>query len=227
MSEPIMAAGVICKAPSGRVLLMHRTDGEGWAWPGGVLKDGETAEQAAWREVWEECRYRLGSVGVELMRSTKNGVDFTTFVCPVESEFVPTMNHEHDSFMWADPEAALLQAKATQGNGALGRADSADDGLDEPSIPPSLTMADQDPDLEDDLSDEDADLILSVLGDLEARLERLEGDCATDSTTPVHGQGAAELEAALEGNAEPIPAGSGYPSPLDWESDFGPVPVRV
>jgi ADP-ribose pyrophosphatase YjhB (NUDIX family) len=33
---------------------MQRADGEGWAWPGGRLKDGETAEQAAMREFFEE-----------------------------------------------------------------------------------------------------------------------------------------------------------------------------
>ena len=34
-AEIVKAAGVICKAPSGRVLLMHRTDGEGWLGPVG------------------------------------------------------------------------------------------------------------------------------------------------------------------------------------------------
>jgi ADP-ribose pyrophosphatase YjhB (NUDIX family) len=52
--------------------MMRRTDGEGWAWPGGRLKDGETAEQAAWREFFEETGYRFEDVGKPLMRSVKN-----------------------------------------------------------------------------------------------------------------------------------------------------------
>ena len=212
-AEIVKAAGVICKAPSGRVLLMHRTDGEGWAWPGGVLKDGETPEQGAWREVWEECGYRLGDVGAQLMRRVKDGVDFVTFICPVESEFVPRMNHEHDSWMWADPEAALEQAKAANGS-ALAMADSAEtEGLG-PEVPQMLyPVADEDgledpaEDPEDDLDDDLADLILAELESLDQRLQRFE-DCRSDggdqpSNTPVHGAGgAAELEAALEEGAD-------------------------
>jgi ADP-ribose pyrophosphatase YjhB (NUDIX family) len=70
--EPIRAAGVIARSPQGRVLMMRRTDGEGWAWPGGRLKDGETAEQAAWREFFAETGYRFEDVGKPLMRSVKN-----------------------------------------------------------------------------------------------------------------------------------------------------------
>lgn len=169
-AEITRAAGCICKAPSGRVLLMHRTDGEGWAWPGGGLKDGETAEKAAWREVHEETGYRLGDVGAQLMRSIKNGVDFTTFVCPVESEFVPVMNHEHDSFMWADPEAALEQAKSASAPMAV-----ADSAKDEPEIPPPLYPV---TDGEGDLDEETANAILAELEVLEARLGRIESQAA-------------------------------------------------
>jgi 8-oxo-dGTP pyrophosphatase MutT (NUDIX family) len=173
-AEPIRAAGVICKAPSGRVLLMHRTDGEGWAWPAGGLKDGETPEQAAWREVWEECGYRLGDVGAQLTRSTKNGVDFTTFICPVESEFVPRMNHEHDSWMWADPEAALAQAKSASEPMAV--ADSADEEVPIPAVNADEGEGLDDPaDPVDDLDDETADAILAAIEDLDQRLQLKEG----------------------------------------------------
>ena len=205
-AEMVRAAGCILKAPSGRVLLMHRTDGEGWAWPAGGLKDGETPEQGAWREVFEETGRRLGDVGAQLMRSTKNGVDFVTFICPVDDEFVPRMNHEHDSYMWADPEAVLEQAKAANGSGSMAMADSAEletppmlnnsgdeieDGLDAPADP------------EDDIPDDLADLILAELETIEARLTAIE-DCRSDdddqpNAEPVHGAGgAAELEQALD-----------------------------
>lgn len=114
----IRAAGVIARSPSGRVLLCRRTDGQGWAWPGGGIKEGETAAQAAWREFFEETGFRLGSVGAQLMQRVKDDgdglVDFTTFVVDVESEFVPRMNHEHSAWGWFDPVGLLEEAKAAR-----------------------------------------------------------------------------------------------------------------
>ena len=102
--EPTRAAGVICRCPAtGRVLMLKRTDGEGWAFPGGVIEPGETPEQAAWRETLEECSYRLGDVGQRLMRRVKDGVDFCTFLTDVEAEFVPRLNGEHSA--WAPAQA--------------------------------------------------------------------------------------------------------------------------
>jgi 8-oxo-dGTP pyrophosphatase MutT (NUDIX family) len=106
MAEPIRAAGVIARSPEGRVLMMNRTDGEGWSWPGGVIKDGENADEAAMREFFEETNYRLGRIA-PLMRRVRDGVDYSMYI----SEFVPTLNHEHSAYMWADPQAALEEAR--------------------------------------------------------------------------------------------------------------------
>jgi 8-oxo-dGTP pyrophosphatase MutT (NUDIX family) len=111
MTTPVKAAGCIIRAPSGRILMMRRTDGEGWAFAGGTMKDGETAEQAAWRETFEETNYRLGDVGKFLMRRNKDGVDFTTFVADVEAEFVPKLNHEDSAYGWFEPNAVLEEAE--------------------------------------------------------------------------------------------------------------------
>ena len=121
---PVRAAGVIARSPQGRVLLCNRTDGEGWAWPGGGLKPGETPEQCAWREFFEETGYRLGGVGQPLMRRIKDGCDFTTFICNVEDEFVPRLNHEHSAYGWFD--GATLLCEAEEGGGAEG--DDQDEG---------------------------------------------------------------------------------------------------
>ena len=91
--------------------MVRRTDGEGWAFPGGGLKEGESPEQAAYREFWEETGYRLGSVGKLQMRRIKDGVDFSTFTASVDDEFVPTLNHEHDAWAWVDPMTTLDEAK--------------------------------------------------------------------------------------------------------------------
>jgi 8-oxo-dGTP pyrophosphatase MutT (NUDIX family) len=112
MSNPdnVRAAGVICRSPHGRILMVRRTDDGTWAFPGGGIKDGEDAAQCAWREFFEETGYRLGDAGKPLMQRVKDGVDFTTFVTDCEDEFVPKLNHEHSEWAWLDPRTALAEA---------------------------------------------------------------------------------------------------------------------
>ena len=220
MDQPVTyAAGVIAKAPTGRILMVKRTDTGEWAFPGGRLEGDETAAEAAYREFWEETQYRLGSVGMQLMQRRKDDgagmVDFVTFIAPVESEFVPILDYEHSAFAWLDADEVFSENRAE----SLAIADSA-----EIETPPLLQdqgdefekdlddPAPADDDL-DDLDDETADLVLSVISDLEARLERLEcdddePDPALDRESlarpetkpqPVHGaSGAAELSKALD-----------------------------
>ena len=45
--------------PQGRVLLIQRSDNRLWAMPGGMVEVGETAAQAAEREIWEETGVRV------------------------------------------------------------------------------------------------------------------------------------------------------------------------
>jgi 8-oxo-dGTP pyrophosphatase MutT (NUDIX family) len=110
MSESVKAAGVIARAPSGRVLICERTDGAGWCWPGGHQKEGETPEKCAIREFWEETGYRLGAVK-PFMRRVKDGVDFSTFIADVEEEFSVKLQHEHSAWMWADSKRLFDDAK--------------------------------------------------------------------------------------------------------------------
>ena len=50
----ITAAGIMFRAPSGKVLMLRRSAGEDhagqWSLPGGKVKDGESAANAAVRE---------------------------------------------------------------------------------------------------------------------------------------------------------------------------------
>jgi len=58
---PVVAVGAVV-VRDGRVLLVQRGQepSEGlWTFPGGVLELGETLEEAAAREVWEECGLRI------------------------------------------------------------------------------------------------------------------------------------------------------------------------
>jgi hypothetical protein len=90
----------------GKILLCRRTDGLGWAFPGGCLKDGETIEQCAIRECLEETGYRCGHAGKLLCRRVKDDVDFTTFHRDIDDEFTPKFNHEHDAHVWINPDYA-------------------------------------------------------------------------------------------------------------------------
>jgi hypothetical protein len=102
----IIAAGILFKSPRGHILFCRRTDGLGWAFPGGVKKDHESIEQCAVRECMEETGYRAGHTGTLLCRRVKDECDFTTFLYDSDDEFVPRFNHEHDAYVWVDPNYA-------------------------------------------------------------------------------------------------------------------------
>jgi 8-oxo-dGTP pyrophosphatase MutT (NUDIX family) len=99
-----VAAGILFKANTGRILLCRRTDGLGWAFPGGVQKEGETLTGCAVRECVEETGYNPGVAGKLLCRRVKDDVDFTTFLHNCADEFIPKFNHEHDAFTWVNPD---------------------------------------------------------------------------------------------------------------------------
>jgi 8-oxo-dGTP pyrophosphatase MutT (NUDIX family) len=107
----IKAAFVLFRAPSGRVLLLQRAKAEDhggeWSLPGGKIRANESAEQAAIREVYEECAYRCGHVGKLHTRRVKDGVDALTFLPDCEEEWQPKLNKEHLNFLWLDPQDAL------------------------------------------------------------------------------------------------------------------------
>lgn len=107
MPDPVVkAAGTAFVDPDGYVLFLRRGEngdhaGE-WCFPGGGIEDGEDAEQAARRESGEE----IGPVpDGELSRIahlvSDEGVDFTTFRQDVAARFKPTLNDEHDDYIWA------------------------------------------------------------------------------------------------------------------------------
>jgi 8-oxo-dGTP pyrophosphatase MutT (NUDIX family) len=100
------AAGILFKSPNGNVLFCRRTDGLGWAFPGGVQKPHETIESCAVRECLEETGYLTGHAGKLLTRRVRDDVDFTTFLYDTDDEFVPKLNHEHDAYVWLNPDYA-------------------------------------------------------------------------------------------------------------------------
>jgi len=104
----IRAAGVMFVAPDGAVLLMRPADTGLWAFPGGKLKEGETAEDGALREIEEETGRKVKPENLRYWtRRSKRGVDFTTFAVKVDGRFDPELSDEHDAFRWAKPDELL------------------------------------------------------------------------------------------------------------------------
>lgn len=104
------AASVMFVTEDGRVLLLRRADAEEnfpghWAFPGGKCEEGETAQDAAERETYEEvgdCSFD----GIKSIHSgrTEHGWDHTTFAVPVKDSFAPRLNGEHNDWCWVYPD---------------------------------------------------------------------------------------------------------------------------
>lgn len=97
-------AGVILRAPSGRVLFLRRSpdapDHPGvWCWPGGGVETGESPEDAARRELHEEAGIDFSGP----LRMVDDRGGFVTFMGDVSGEFRPELNDEHTDAYWTDP----------------------------------------------------------------------------------------------------------------------------
>jgi 8-oxo-dGTP pyrophosphatase MutT (NUDIX family) len=101
---------------TGRVLMTKRADTGHWSWPAGYVEGGESDEQAAYREFFEETGYRLGSVGQAILRRDKDDgagpIFCTRFLTVVREEVVPVLNSEATSWGWFD-EAMCSRRRAT------------------------------------------------------------------------------------------------------------------
>ena len=107
---PRCCAGIIFCTKDERVLLMRRTGRDfpdTWALPGGGMEDDETAEECARRELTEETGFKYKGELLPWTRRVRDGIDFTTFIAPVDDAFEVTLNEEHDAYQWVDREFAL------------------------------------------------------------------------------------------------------------------------
>jgi 8-oxo-dGTP pyrophosphatase MutT (NUDIX family) len=108
MSSEIEAAGGVV-LQNGRVAVVHRPRYDDWTLPKGKLDAGETFEQAALREVWEEtglrCRLVRELPSVEYaVRDRPKLVRYWLMAVESDPGFEP--NDEVDELRWLSPADA-------------------------------------------------------------------------------------------------------------------------
>jgi 8-oxo-dGTP pyrophosphatase MutT (NUDIX family) len=106
-SAPARAAGIaLITRDDGHVLFLQRSgddhDGE-WCLPGGGLEPGETEEQAAVRELFEETGIKLDDDGsrIKVGTTTNSEIEYATFAQKVDTKIEPRLNGEHSAWRWA------------------------------------------------------------------------------------------------------------------------------
>jgi 8-oxo-dGTP diphosphatase len=113
MAEPeVLAAGGVLVRDDGRIAVVHRPRYDDWSLPKGKLDPGESFEDGAVREVWEETGVR-GRIRAELdpvEYVDRKGRDklvrwYRMDVDGEPDEFVP--NDEIDELRWLTPAEAL------------------------------------------------------------------------------------------------------------------------
>ncbi len=84
-------ASIIVEDATGRILMQQRTDDGTWSYPGGRIEIDETVEDAARREVFEECGLTVGEMtllgvfsGQELNHIYPNGNE----VCGIDIVYI-------------------------------------------------------------------------------------------------------------------------------------------
>jgi 8-oxo-dGTP pyrophosphatase MutT (NUDIX family) len=110
MSSEIEAAGGVVMRDDGQMLVVHRPRYDDWSLPKGKLDPGETFEEAALREVWEETGVRARLVrelpSVEYsVRDRRKLVRYWLMSVDSDPGFAP--NEEVDSVRWLSPAEAV------------------------------------------------------------------------------------------------------------------------
>jgi 8-oxo-dGTP pyrophosphatase MutT (NUDIX family) len=108
MSEQKTGAGTIfLSAKTGRVLFNlrspHKTHRNQWSLWGGMVEGDETPKDCLLREIEEEVGFvpEISKIyPFDIYESRDKHFRYYTFVCVVQDEFVPQINHEAVGYCW-------------------------------------------------------------------------------------------------------------------------------
>jgi 8-oxo-dGTP pyrophosphatase MutT (NUDIX family) len=106
MKKIVCSGALFYTLDTNRFLLLHRTQSrhrDVWGLVGGTNEETETPWEGLCREIAEE----LGSVPdikktipLETFVSNDDHFSFHTYLCVIDQEFIPKLNHEHDGYAW-------------------------------------------------------------------------------------------------------------------------------
>jgi 8-oxo-dGTP pyrophosphatase MutT (NUDIX family) len=113
MKDHIVCSGALFYAKNTRrFLLLQKAVGKHtgtWGLVGGTNIEGESAWQGLQREIVEEIGHFptiLKTIPLETFVSNDSVFNFHTYLCVIESEFIPTLSSEHSGWAWATVDRA-------------------------------------------------------------------------------------------------------------------------
>jgi ADP-ribose pyrophosphatase YjhB (NUDIX family) len=106
MKKIVCSGALFYTLDTNRFLLLHRTQSKQnnvWGLVGGTNEEKETPWEGLRREIQEE----IGTIPdikktipLETFVSNDDHFSFHTYLCVIENEFIPILNHEHDGYCW-------------------------------------------------------------------------------------------------------------------------------
>ena len=106
MSEIICSGALFYTLNTKRFLLLYRKNGKRnnqWGIVGGTNENKETPWEGLQREIIEEVGALpeiIKTIPLETFISNDDKFHFHTYLCVVDEEFIPILNHEHNGYAW-------------------------------------------------------------------------------------------------------------------------------
>lgn len=105
MKNIVCSGALLYTLDTNRFLFLHRANNKKnnvWGLVGGTNEESETPWEGLRREIEEE----IGKVEIkktiplETFISSDTKFKFHTYLCVIDNEFIPKLNHEHDGYAW-------------------------------------------------------------------------------------------------------------------------------